>query len=216
MATQQPNSGVQKKEEAWSDFIPKTVGTEDALSAREVEAVWLKMYKLADMPTAGEQEKKALRCAVYTYCCLNGTSREGGYGAEMILSNGRIVGADIIPKAAGRLHIRKFLRGNMDESYSFLKNSRVIEKEERYVAKCATMGIDASCAFATADWLGNCPHFTPTEQRAHEASFSRGLERSRRARGGTLEETEASRVDDLMRAQGPMNPQSVRGERIDF
>jgi len=177
---------------------------EDAMSSEMSKETWERMYKLAKMGTASEDERRALRTAVYTYCLKNGTSREGDYTLNMVLSTGKNVGAEVIPKAANRTRIRKFLRANMNESYEFFKNSRCMEADERFVAKMAAYNIAPENGFATADWMDECPKFTPAETRAHEAMRARGIERARRARGGqSLETVEQDRRDDAMRVQGP-------------
>jgi len=189
----------------WAGLKPKSVGTEDALGESQNKQTWEKLYGLAGAASADEAAKQGIRLAVYAYCCVNGTSREGAYEAMLKTATGLEFSASVIPQAASRMSIRKFLRANIVESYTALKESGIIEENERYVAKVSLLGISASCAFATADWMGDCPLFTPMEVKAHEISFNVGLERSRRSRGGvSLEAVERKRVDATMEAQGSM------------
>jgi hypothetical protein len=156
-----------------------------------------------------EKVQASCRIAVYKYLCINGTSREGSYAGTITMSDGNSFPASVIPLAAGKMQIRKFMRGNMQESYDALKSSRTMDVEARFIAKQAKLGISADCAFAVADWMTDCPLFTPAEGAAHEKSLMHGLERSRRARGGkTLEEVETSRVDDSLHAQGGLGVNS--------
>lgn len=188
----------------WTECVPKNVDSEDSLGIEENKRTWERMYKRAGMVSANEKERRMLRAAVYVYCLKNGTSREGEYSGNMILANGTVVSAAVIPGSSSKMKIRKFLRANMAESYQFFKESRIIENDARYVAKCAALGISPECAFATADWMADCPDFTPAESRAHDAAFVRGIERARRARGGkNLEAVESGRLDDALHAQGP-------------
>jgi len=210
MATQKPDSGVAEAASGprgtpdWSAFVPKSVDSEDALGPEKNQQVWEKLYRAAGFPMATEQERMAIRAGVYVYCAKNGTSREGDYSGDIVLSNGKRISAACIPAASGKFAVRKFLRANAIESYTFLKKTRCMEAEGKFVAKCATLGISAENAFATADWLTNCPLFTPGESRAHDASFTHGLDRSRRARDGqNLEKVEQSRVHANLQAQGP-------------
>lgn len=213
MASQKADSGFQEasrpersapKQVDWFSVVPRRVDSEDALGDESNARAWEKLYREAKLSSAGEEERRAMRAAVYVYCAKNGTSREGDYTGSMVLSNGTTVSSAVIARAAGRHHIRKFLRANMIESYQFFKASRVMESDERFVAKCAALGIAADFAFATSDWLTDCPLFTPSEARAHELTFVRSIDRARRARGGkTLETVEGERIGANLEAQGP-------------
>jgi len=214
MTTTKPNSGFPEEQRgssqsqagSWLDVVPKSVDSEDALSFSENKAVWEKIYKAIGKATANESERKAVRAGIYAYCAKNATSREGDYAGSIQLADGTTISAAVIPQSAGKMKIRKFLRANMMESYDFFKTTRVMESDDRFVAKCATKGISAENAFATADWLADCPKFTPGEQKAHESSFNIGVDRARRARGGhNLEDVEQGRVQEGLRVQGPLD-----------
>jgi len=199
----------------WKAVKPTGVDHEDTMNSAKVKKVWTEIYKLAGLKNPDETTQRAMRMAVYVYGCLNGTSREGNYNGEMRLSNGTAVPASVIPRATGKMQIRQFYRGNMNESYEALKQSGVIEEDERFVAKVAQLGISASCAFATSDWMGDCPLFTPAETAAYNASFNVGLQRSRRARDGkTLEGVEQSRTEERLDAQGPSEGPAPVGRSV--
>jgi hypothetical protein len=187
----------------WLDVKPKVVVAEDAMGEMKVRETWRKMMAFAGMRSPTEQEQVAFRAGIYTYACLNGTSREGNYETDFQLANGQNISASVIPRATGKYNIRKFFRGNMMEAYEFLKSSHIMEDYERFIAKCAAMGISSSEAFATADFLDDCPMFTPAEAKAHEISLTYGLNRARLARGGNLESVEQKRLEKVLESNGP-------------
>jgi len=191
---------------SWSDHVPKRVDSEDAMSASSVAEVWANMMRFAGLHNPSESKQLSFRLAVYVYAVKNGTSRAGTYAGDIVTADGESFNASVIPRAAGQYKIRRFFRGNMEESYNALKISKAIEREERYVAKVGSFGVEAACAFATADWMTNCPNFTPVEKKAHDASLNHGLERSKRSRNGdVLEDVEREQVDKNLRVQGPLN-----------
>jgi len=190
---------------AWDDVVPVSVDNEDTMSAADCAVVWEKMYTAAEMQGAGEKERQGLRAAVYVYGALNATSRVGNYGGKLKLADGRVVDAAIIPASTGRMAIRRFFRANMAESYEFFKTTGVMSEYPRFVAKVAEYGISATCAFAVADWLTDCPNFTPEEGKAHNAYFTKSLERAVRARGGRdLGKVEDETQQDMLAVQGPL------------
>jgi len=70
-------------------------------------------------------------------------------------------------------------------------------------------GVDPHVAFAAADWLDDCPYFTPAEARAHTAVRVYGINRARRARGGmSLEDVEHNRRDGELVATGVLDADS--------
>jgi len=199
----------------WTQFKPVVVSHEDTMDAAEVKATWQKIYRDSGYTTLNEDTQRSVRMAVYVYLCVNGTSREGAYDGKCVTKDGVSFPAAVIPRAAGKMKIRRFMRGNMEESYVALKNSKVIEEDEKYVAKVAKLGVSADLAFATGDWFTSCPKFTPSETRVHEASFTHGVERAKLARGGrALEKVEGERVRDSLAAQS--NVEMGKGNEIVF
>jgi hypothetical protein len=196
----------------WDDVVPKKVTMEDSMSEAESARTWEAVYRHAGMSSASEKEKRAVRAGIYVYCALNGTSREGSYNAPIQLSTGTIISASVIPRAASKMKIRKFLRANMSEAYRFFKQTRIMETYERFVASCAKHGISPENAFATADFLTECPDFTPDESKAHNAMFAHSIERARRAREGkSLEQVEDARVENELTAGGPLSAAETNG-----
>lgn len=200
-------TGVQSaaKTSSWASVKPVFVAHEDALDPEKVRVIWSAMMKRAGLNQPSEQAQRAFRLAVYTYCCLNGSSRVGNYSGNIKTSDGFEFQASVIPYATGSLNVRRFLRG-CDESYGALKESRVIEEDTRMVSKAAKLGITADCAFAMADWLTDCPDFTPMEKAASDKATQSALSRSRRARDGkTLEAVEQGVRDKGLEVQGRLN-----------
>jgi hypothetical protein len=200
----------------WASVAPKFIAKEDAMDPYKVKVVWANMFSAAGLKAPTEKQQMAFKLAVYVYGKKNGTSREGQYSGLVQLADGFEFNAAVIPQCTGKMEIRRFFRGNMMESYDALKNSRVIENDPVEVAKAAKMGISASAAFATADWLTDCPKFTPLEAQAHEASFSYSISRARRARdGSSLEGVEKNRMMEGLASQGHFEGPPSSG-RVDF
>jgi len=190
---------------AWGSLKPKEVGYENAMGKDQVKEMWKKIYERIGRGAKSEKERQAIRLAVYTYAMINGTSREGTYGARIRTSDGTEFSAAVIPQVTGKLAIRKFFRGCMHESYEALKESDVAADYPEFISKAASLGIPADCAFAMADWFTDCALFTPLEAKAHLTSFNNSVARAQRSRGGRkLEEVEQGRLDDSLESQGPM------------
>lgn len=201
----------------WEALSPIAVDYEDALGPAKVQSNWNKLYSLAGLRAPNEDTQRAFRLAVYVYAAINGTSREGSYSGSITMSNGHSFEAAIIPNAVGKMQIRKFFRGNMTESYNALKQSKVLENDERFVAKVSSFGVSAQDAFATADWFANCPHFTPAERHAYDVSFNYSVTRARRNRQGrNLEEVEHGRLSENLDAQGSLDAPAGEGGRVSF
>jgi len=187
----------------WSAYAPKHVDYEDTMNPEDVKQKWTEMYRRAGLKSPSEDEQRSFRMAVYVYAAMNGTSRAGNYKGVIITSGGKRFSAAIVPQVTGQFAIRQFMRGNMNESYHALKESRVMENDARCIAKAAEKGIAADCAFAMADWMTNCPFFTPAEIAAQSKSLNYGLRRAKGARDGmSLEAVEHDNQRETLSAQG--------------
>lgn len=176
------------------------------MSALKVRTAWNAIYAKIGMRSADEKEQAGVRLAVYVYGVLNGTSSVGAYSGTVTTANGRTFQAAVIPQVVGVNDIRRFFRGNMLESYTSLKSSKVMERNPAFVASKARFGATAETAFATADWMKDCPEFTPAEKNVHEASFNFSIEKARRSRGGkSLDEVKREDNEDNLSAQGPLS-----------
>jgi len=196
-------SGKASVSDEWADYVPQSVDREDELSTARVSEVWSAVYAEAGLSSGTEKEKKAARCGVYLYGLLNGTSRAGRYNGLIQTSTGVVFEAAAVPRAAGKFNVRRFYRGNMTESYEFLKYSGAVQQQKKFLALAAERGVDAEHAFALADWLTGCPLFTPVEASVHNKAFEFNIQRARRARGGrSLEEVEFEGEHAQLKAQG--------------
>jgi len=205
-STQAPSTSSVKVDRRgkWERYVPVKIDHEDCLSDNRNQETWQKIY--AEVGATNEDSRMGIRAAVYVYCCINGTSRVGNYGGVCKTYDGTEFPAAVISRNSGK-QIRKFLRANMDESYEFLKETRVMEADSRFVASAGTLGIAPSEAFAMADWMDNCLRFSPAEELAHSKKFVHGTERSRRARDGhTLEHVESAQRRSELVTQGPVAP----------
>lgn len=215
--TKDVTSGAMVESRASDEFAdtkPQNVGTDDSMDTAEVAVVWGKIYAAVGAESAQEPEKRKIRTGCYTYCALNGTSRVGRYSGKIRTADGRVFAAAVLPLCVGKQEIRRFMRGNMLEAYRFFKRTKVMEDYPRFVAKWEAMGVGRSVAFATADFLTDCPLFTPEESSAHAKAFRYNIEKAKRARGGkSLEEVEAEEEELTMEAQGP---EHTAGRVVDF
>lgn len=150
----------------------------------EVAVAWTQIKKLAGMADASEKMEASLKLACFAYCCANGTSAEGSYDRSMQLSDGQQVPASVITKAVGLSQVRRFMKGNSVLSYEALKQSQCMEDNAAFIARRADAGIAPHMAFATADWLDDCPLFTPEETRVHRMWKVYATTRAKHARGG--------------------------------
>jgi len=200
----------------WTECMPKSVTFADCMSASDAAKAWNDMYKLVGIATGTEKQKKMFRAWAYVQGSLNGTSRQGDYATIDNLADGTEVASAVIPRVTGRA-IRKFFRASMEESYYALKTTKVMETYPRFVTRCAAMGIGAHEAFATSDWMDDCPYFTPSEANAHAKSFNYGIARARRARDGrTLEQVEDAETAATIRVNGPDMGDVGRAGPVDF
>jgi len=178
------------------------VDTEDSFSPAKTSETWQKLYR--KLGVSDEQVQLSVRAGVYVYLLANGASRVGNYKGEIQTSTGLTFSASMIPHVAGVMEVRRFMRGNLTESYLVLKAINIPEVLRKLTSKCATIGIGASDVFAVADWMDNCPEFTPSETAAHEKYRNFCLQRARGARGGkSLEEVEEVNLERNLHAQGP-------------
>jgi hypothetical protein len=199
----------------WTNFKPKMVQREDQFPESMVKTTWAAIYDYAGVASGSEDDKKSIRAGVYAYCMVNGSSPECLYVRDVVCSTGVSFGASILKQATSN-RIRQFLRGCLQESYDFLKESKVAEDQPRFIRTRQDMGIPAEFAFATADWLTNYERMTEAELKYHNVSKDAGFIRSRRARAGkTVEQLRDERVEASMDAQGP-EVAAPQGSRIDF
>lgn len=191
--------------EEYSKLVPAHVDDVTTMSEDKVNATWEAIYKLMGVSSAGEDEKKAIRCGVYTYARKNGTSRAGGWNKTFTTANGKTYEAACVLAVTGKFELRRFFRGNERESYKYLKYSGVVESTPKLMMEGEQYGVAPECVFALADWLDDCPFLMPEEKQAHEKARVYNYERAKRARGGkSLEAIEDEQRAKALEVQGPL------------
>lgn len=194
----------------WVKALPKHVDAEDTMSPAMVKKSWNDIYREAGMRGSSEDEQRAVRLAVYVYFALNGTSRVGNYTGRIVTSSGVAFDSAVLVRVLSKFSLRRFMRGNMDESYEALKMSGAMSQYPRFIAKVGELGISPEVAFATADWMSDCRFFTPEESRANRLAFNYAIKRATGSRQGrSLEDVERSDVQSGLRAQEPESQHSV-------
>jgi len=186
----------------YAGMMPKGVDSVGVMSSEKCVESWGKIYKAAGVASAGESTKVSVRCAFYAYCLLNGTSPKGEYSGRLVSSAGTVVDAVVLPTAVGTMDVRRFMRGNAQESVDFFRANAPGELDP-VRAKCETLGIRVSDALALADWLDATTGLTPSEREAQQQIKNFSLQRATRSRGGTVEDMRRENMQDAVAAQGP-------------
>jgi len=191
----------------FANCIPKRVTAAKVMDEEKVKAAWNKMYAAAGISNVGEEGKKALRCAVYLYLAVNGTSPAGTYKGIVQTATGVVMRASEIPAATGTFEVRQFARGNVEESLRFFRSTGILEVYPAVVAKCTEKEIPPSDAFGLVDWFDVAPALTPTEHQVQKKLKNFGLSRARRARGGQdMDDIRAGHYQESLDAQGVERP----------
>jgi len=191
----------------FANCIPKRVTVAKVMDEDKVKAAWNKMYVAAGISNVGEQGKKALRCGVYLYLAINGTSPAGTYKGTVQTGTGVTMRASEISAAAGTFEVRQFARGNVEESLRFFRLTGILEVHPAVVAKCEEKEIPPSDAFGLVDWFDVASGLTPTERHAQKQLKNFGLSRARRARNGqNMDEIRAEHYQESLSAQGVERP----------
>jgi hypothetical protein len=188
----------------YAGCVPQRVDAVNTLPRVKVDKVWAALYGYAKIAGAAEETKLALRCAVYCYLAVNGTSPEGSYTGIVISGKGTELQAAKIPECAGKFDVRRFMRGNAKESVDYFHETDVLAGLEPMVTKCAQHNLRPSEALALCDWLDGAQGLTPVELEAQARLKAESLMRARRSRGGhSVEELRDEDVQRGLEAQGP-------------
>jgi hypothetical protein len=179
----------------WAKRRARQVDYEDSVTLRSSREIWASLYAAAG--ATNEQDQEDVRMAVYEYCALNGTSREGNYAGRMKTAGGKEFAAVSLAHAATKGQIRRFMRGNMRESYVALKESGALMDNARFMAKVAQDGVPADAYMAECDWMTFNPMFTPLESVHNARLFSVRRDAAEKNRGGSLELIENSRFKTI-------------------
>jgi len=193
----------------FDDCIPQRVDAVSVMTNDNTRKAWEFMYAKAGLASGGEEKKRQLRCAVYCYLAINGTSPVGTYDGEIVSGSGNRMRASEIPAATGRQEVRRFMRANTAESIDFFRESGVLEILPAVVSKCELMSVRLSEAIAFCDWLDGAPGLTPAEREVSARVKIFGLGRSRGARGGKpLEALRDERLEESIERTQIMPPSS--------
>lgn len=188
------STGDARNKSKFDDCIPAHVSVTKVMDASMVTDVWSKIYAAAGIKSGSEEEKRSLRCAVYMYIALNGSSPSGSYSGTIRSGRGAQVPAAVLPASTGRLEIRQFMRANASESIEFFQATRALELDPVIRAKSETMKVPLSAALAFVDYLDAAIGLTPAERDAQQIIRNYSLQRASYARGG--------RTVDEMRHEG--------------
>lgn len=177
-------SGHDNEADEFEGCAPKRV---DAVKVFDLEhnlQVWTHLYNCAGMASGSEKDKRGLRCAVYEYCCVNGTSPQGEYTGVVVTNSGKRFEASNIPVKVGRKDIRRFLRANSAETIRYFKKEKPWERNNYIRAKCEEKGIRYEEAITLCDWLDFSTGLTPVNRDTSHMLKNYGVQRAGYARGG--------------------------------
>jgi len=181
---------------------PVRVDAVSVMSPADVEKAWRMLYVAAGIASGDESKKLGVRCAVYCYFAVNGTSSVGEYSGDIVPASGTSFQAVVIVNAIGRYDIRRFARANAAESVEYFHYSGILQKLEAMVAKCEIAEIRPADAIALCDWLDGAKGLTPAERVAQAGIKAFALSRARGARGGqSVEQLRDGRLTDMVEAQ---------------
>lgn len=187
-------------ETAWADVAPPEIEHEDRLPSHVAQEKWNAIFRLFDATNEGAQ--KEVKLAVYAYYAVNGASVRTLHSRDINTGGGVSVLAADVRECIGETQIRKFLRSDVNEAYSALKETETLERDEVFVKKAMAKGVPRGFAHCAVDFLRGCSLMTPEEEVYAEMHFNNSIRRARAARGGATitEEDERSR-DRVLSAQ---------------
>jgi len=191
----------------------KNPSYEDTMPKAQVDLVWTAIYKAAGANQ--EPQHDAVRVAVYGYGARNGTVSVGAYRRSIETSDGLSFDSAVIPRAA-KDNIRQFYRGNMNDSYTALKESGELADDDRFMTRVLNKGVPSHAYIALCDWMKDCPQMTATESEHHLRLFSLAVHTANIGRGGSLEDVKASRVEhaELGAVAAPVKAQAIEGKSM--
>jgi len=165
-------------------LAPKSVDHAGVMNSTNVSDVWTKIYRMAGYADKSEDDKKSLRYGVYAYAARNGTSDKGGWTGNVTLSSGIKLNAGDVEVKIGKLDKRRFMRGNIEESFFFEKFVDDLGDDPVVAKKCMDLGFRPSLAYAMCDWMDQTDKLSTEESLAQVASKRYGLVRSKFAQAG--------------------------------
>lgn len=196
-------------ESKWLTRKPLRVDYEDTMAREDVAKVWEAVYEQAK--ARNEEQKAATRLAVYVYGAKNGTVRVGNYGGTIQVSYGQKFSAKVISTAC-KGTIRQFYRGNMDESYEALSESRALNDDERLVARALSQNVPLAAIISLCDWFKDCSKMSQQEQQHHDRLFTIKNAAAYANRGGTSDAVQNRLVAET--EMGGMEVRSPAGQPV--
>jgi len=198
-------AGPGRKDE-FDGCLPQRVDAVAIMPQSAVSSRWDKLYSKAGVGSGGEEIKRSLRCAVYCYLAINGTSPSGEYTGEIVSGKGSSLLAAEIPNVVGRLDVRRFMRGCAEESVKYFHSTNVLETLSAMVVRCEALSIRPSDAVALCDWLDGAVGLTPSERDTQAVLKDYALKRARAARGHhSVEEIRQGRLNSSVQAEGQVS-----------
>jgi len=152
----------------WASVSVVQQAAENADTTVQSRAKWSKIYKLFGASREAEQDE--VFAAVNVYFLRNGASPRGKYLKPIRTAGGAEVIAGEVVKITGKLEgeIRGFLRGRLEDSYTFLKHNEAVREDEALVATAQNAGVPHTHCWLLADWLGrDCPYFIGDEAEVY-------------------------------------------------
>lgn len=187
-------------ETVWADVAPPVIEHEDRLPAHVAQEKWTEIYRLFD--ATNESAQREVKLAVYAYYAVNGASVRTLHSRDINTGGGVSVLAADVRECIGETQIRKFLRADVDEAYSALKETEALERDEVFVKKAMSKGVPRGFAHCAVDFLRGCSLMTPEEEIFAEAHFNNSIKRARNARAGlTIDEEDNRRRGSTLDAQ---------------
>lgn len=168
----------------FADMVPASVPVAKVMSPNDNRVVWEEIYAKAGIASKGEDVKRALRCAVYLYWAINGTSPEGSYTGNIVTAKGTSFPVSIVVAASTRLAVRQFARANATEALAFFRATRVLQQQQVLVAKADELSVTLDSLVGMVDFFDSVAGLTPVEKACQSAMKNYGLVRARNSRGG--------------------------------
>eukprot|EP00249_Psilotum_nudum_P025497 c30029_g1_i1 orf=112-768(+) len=178
-------------ENVWGNVAIPEIEHEDRLSASDARDVWNDVFRL--FRATGEEAQREVKLAVYAYYGVNGASRRTKHSRDINTGGGASVLASDVGNVIGMHRIRQFLRADVAEAYSALKETGVLENDEVFVSKAMEKGVPRGFMHCAVDYLRGCSLLTEEEKIYVDHHFSYSIQRARGARGGlTVDEEDVS------------------------
>jgi len=163
--------------------MPQEVAVTKVMAPDQLRKAWAGIYAAAGIAGASEDVKKSLRCAMYCYYAVNGTSDRLGSHGVVKSGKGTVLNMALTVIPIGDKQIRRFMRANAEESVAYHRHTGAYSSFPEMRAKCAEANVDSADVLGLCDWLDLYEGLTPTESIVQANVKSSSILRSRVARG---------------------------------